>query len=74
MEILAAERLRSMYIKKSRSNVVALIDWQAKRNRKGRKKHDRDVSRLRREFHCNVDKDVNDLAEHWISMNRKESE
>lgn len=48
--------------------------WQAKRNRKGRKTHDRDVSRLRREFHCNVDKDVNDLAEHWISMNRKESE
>ena len=36
--------------------------WQVKRNRKGQKKHDSDVRRLRKEFRGNIDDEVNDLA------------
>lgn len=42
--------------------------WQVKRNRKGQKKHDKEVRMLRSEFRGNVDDDVNKLVEKWSSM------
>lgn len=44
------------------------VYWQVKRNRKGQKKHDKEVKELRREFKGNADDDVNKLVEQWNNL------
>jgi len=42
--------------------------WQVKRNRKGQKMHDKEVTMLRRDFKGNMDEDVNELVDQWKSL------
>ena len=52
--------------------------WQVKRNRKGQKKHNKDVRRLRSEFRGNIDEEVNnlanELAQRWHPMTRSDED
>ena len=64
-------RIFTKHVYQEKSKQIGGVYWQEKRNRTGRKKHDEEVRRLRKEFQNNSDKEVNDLTQKWLDMNTK---